>query len=95
VYKGIPDDIIISNCVIDHFNAGNALMATTLFYKMETSYEDLGAISYGIAPIPKYDEHQKDYHSYVQAEVTSFGISAGIGNEERQEKCAATLEAMA
>ena len=95
VYKGIPDDIIISNCVIDHFTACNALMATTLFYKMETSYEDLGAISYGIAPIPKYDEHQKDYHSYVQAEVTSFGISAGIGNEERQEKCAATLEAMA
>jgi len=93
-YKSM-DDIIVSNCVIDHFTAGKALMATTLFYKMETSYEDLGAMAYGVAPIPKYDEHQENYHSYVQAEVTSFGISAGVGDPDRQEKCAATLEALA
>lgn len=93
-YKSM-DDIIVSNCVIDHFTGGKALMATTLFYKMETSYDDLGAMAYGIAPIPKYDAHQENYHSYVQAEVTSFGISAGIGDRDRQEKCAATLEALA
>lgn len=93
-YKSM-DDIIVSDCVIDHFTAGKALMATTLFYKMEMSYEDLGAMAYGIAPIPKYDAHQENYHSYVQAEVTSFGISAGIGDPDRQEKCAAALEALA
>ena len=52
-------------------------------------------MAYGVAPIPKYDEHQENYHSYVQAEVTSFGISAGVGDPDRQEKCAATLEALA
>ena len=93
-YKSM-EDIIVSNRVIDHFTAGKALMATTLFYKMEMSYEDLGAMEYGIAPIPKYDGNQKEYHSYVQAEVTSFGISSGIGDMDRQEKCAAALEALA
>lgn len=94
-YKGVTEDVIASNSVIDHFTGSKALMATTLFYKMETSYEDLGAMAYGIAPIPKYDTHQENYHSYVQAEVTSFGISAGIGDPARQEKCAAALEALA
>ena len=93
-YKSM-EDIIVSNRVIDHFTAGKALMATTLFYKMEMSYEDLGAMEYGIAPIPKYDGDQEEYHSYVQAEVTSFGISSGIGDMDRQEKCAAALEALA
>jgi hypothetical protein len=94
VYKGL-EDIVATNGIINHFMNENALMVTSLFYKMETNYDRLAELSYGIAPIPKYDELQKEYHSYVQAAVSSFGISAGVGGTERQEKCAATLEAMA
>lgn len=94
IYKGM-EDIVASDSVINHFTSENTLMATTLFYKMETSYDRLGELSYGVAPLPKYDTVQDDYHSYVQAEVSSFGISAGIGDKKRQEKCAAALEAIA
>ena len=94
IYNG-TDDIVASNCVIEHFMNENTLMATSLFYKMETNFDRLAEMSYGIAPIPKYDELQKDYHSYVQAAVSSFGISAGVGDPDKQEKCAAVLEAMA
>ena len=94
VYKGM-EDIVASDSAIDHFMMENALMVTSLFYKMETNFDRLAGMSYGIAPIPKYDEFQKEYHSYVQAAVSSFGISAGINDPEQQEKCAATLEAMA
>lgn len=94
LYRG-TDDIVASDCVITSFMEENALMVTSLFYKMETNFDRLAEMTYGIAPIPKYDELQKEYHSYVQAAVSSFGISAGIGDPKRQEKCAAALEAMA
>ncbi len=95
VYKGAIMDDVPYNYIIDHFTENNAMMITTMFLKMEQNYESLGALSYGIAPMPKFDTNQKNYYSYVQDQVSCFGISAVVGDEKRQEMCAAVLEAMA
>lgn len=95
VYKGATMDDVPYNYIIEHFTDGNALMVTTMFLKMETNFESLAALSYGIAPMPKFSEIQKSYYSYVQDQVTCFGISSVVGDTERQEMLAAVLEAMA
>ena len=94
-YDGPDHDNTNTKDVISHFAKERALMATTLFAQMETNYSDLAALSYGIAPMPKFDTNQKNYGSYVQDQVTSFGISSVVGDPARQEMCAAVLEAMA
>lgn len=95
VYKGASLDDVPYNFIMDHFTDNNALMITTMFLKMETNYDSLGALSYGIAPMPKFSENQTSYYSYVQDQVSCFGISAVVGDIERQEMLAAVLEAMA
>ena len=95
VYKTGDYDNTGTNYVIDHFTSKKAMMVTTMFYAMEMNFDDLGALSYGIAPMPKFDTEQKEYHSYVQDQVSCFGISAAIGDQAEQEMCAAVLEAMA
>ena len=95
VYKTATNDDVPTNNIIDHFTDGNALMVTTMFLKMETSYDSLAPLSYGIAPMPKLTKEQSNYYSYVQDQVTCFGISAVVGDEERQEMCAAVMEALA
>ena len=95
VYKTATNDDVPTNFIINHFTDGNALMVTTMFLKMETNYDSLAALSYGIAPMPKLTKGQSSYYSYVQDQVTCFGISAVVGDEDRQEMCAAVLEALA
>ena len=95
VYKGATMDDVPYNYIIDHFTVSNAMMVTTMFLKMETNYESLAPLSYGIAPMPKFDTNQKNYYSYVQDQVSCFGISAVVGDTERQEMLAAVLEALA
>ena len=43
----------------------------------------------------KFSEIQKSYYSYVQDQVSCFGISSVVGDTDRQEMLAAVLEAMA
>ena len=88
-------DTVTTSHMMEHFAADNTLMATTLFLVMETNFESLADKTYGIAPIPKFDTLQKDYRSYVQDQVNSFGISAVVSDPERQEMLAAVLECMA
>jgi hypothetical protein len=92
---GGDEDNVFTPQIMAHFTAENALMITSRFVQMEMNYADLASLSYGIAPMPKYDTLQKNYHSYVQDQVTSFGISAVVGDPAQQEMCAAVLEAMA
>ena len=54
VYKTGTYDNTGTSYVINHFTDKNALMVTTMFYAMELNYENLGAMSYGIAPLPKF-----------------------------------------
>ncbi len=95
VYKTADKDDVPKTNIITHFNESRAMMVTTLFWQMEHNFDALSNLTYGIAPIPKYDELQEDYHSYVQDQVTSFGISAAISDPDRQNELAAVLEAMA
>ncbi len=94
-YDGADHDNTTTKDVISHFAKENALMVTTMFAQMEMNYADLAPLSYGIAPMPKFDTNQKNYGSYVQDQVTCFGISAVVGDPAQQEMCAATLETMA
>ena len=95
VYNGVEQDNIGHDYITQHFASGKALMATIMFLKMETNYNELGAMSYGIAPMPKFSEQQASYYSYVQNIVSSFGISSVVTDAGRREMCAAVLESMA
>ena len=95
VYKTATYDDVQHNFIINHFNNERALMATTLFLQMELNFNDLTALTYGIAPMPKLSKAQENYGSYVQDQVSCYGISAVVGDSARQEELAAVLEAMA
>ena len=79
---------------IKQFAEKKALMATTMFDDVETEFESLADMNYGIAPLPKLNKEQKDYGTYIQDQVSSFGISAAIGEKDRQAALGAVMEAM-
>jgi hypothetical protein len=94
-YLGQPQDDIGLHYIIEKFSEGQGLMATTQFLSIETHIGPLSEFSYGIVPMPKLSKEQADYHTYVQDQVSSFGISAAIGDEERQSMLSAVMEALA
>ena len=79
---------------IEQFAERKALMATTMFDDVETHFELLADMNYGIAPLPKLNREQTDYGTYIQDQVSCFGISASISDETRQAALGAVLEAM-
>ena len=79
---------------MEQFVAEKALTATVMFDYIETNIEKLADITYGIAPIPKLNQAQKEYGTYIQDQVSCFGISASIGDENRQAVLGAVLEAL-
>lgn len=93
VFQSSEKDDVGKNYIAEAFANDKSLMATIMFWNMEYNIEELSALSYGIAPIPKFSKDQ-EYKSYVQDQVSSFAISAGIP-ESRREMVAATLEALA
>ena len=70
-------------------------MATTQFLSVETYIEALAEMTYGIVPMPKLTKEQDEYQTYVQDQVSAFGISAAIGDEDRQSMLGAVMEALA
>lgn len=82
------------NVPMERFADKGALMATVMFDSIETNFGLLADMNYGIAPIPKLNKEQKDYGTYIQDQVSTFGISASIGEEDRQAVLGAVLEAM-
>lgn len=95
IYSGVEYDYPEKNYIIQHFADERAVMVTAMFVKLEKNFEDLGKLSYGVAPMPKFDKNQDRYYSYVQDQVSSFGISSVISKEDEQEMLAAVLESMA
>ena len=71
------------------------LFRTSVFsaIKKLRAYEE--GVEFGIVPMPKLSKEQAEYHTYVQDQVSSFGISAAIGNEDRQSMLSAVMESMA
>lgn len=80
---------------IDKFTAETAIMINAMFGDLENKISDLADIRYGIAPLPKLTESQKNYGTYIQDQVSSFGISAAVGDEDRRDTLGAVMEAMA
>ena len=78
------------------FATGNVGTATLRLGSVETqqfiSMED----EYGIIPMPKYDENQEKYYTFLHDQFTSIGIpSVHSNDEERVQMLGAVLEAMA
>ncbi len=94
LFQTSDKDDVGKDYIVESFGKGKSMMATLMFWNMEHNIDQLSALTYGIAPIPKFSKAQ-EYRSYVQDQVSSFGISAGVGNEDRAEELAAVLEAMA
>lgn len=93
VFSTSEKDDVGKDYIVEAFSLGHSLMATIMFWNMEHSMETLAEVNYGIIPIPKFSAEQ-EYHSYVQDQVSSFGISAGVGSADK-ELMAAVLESMA
>ena len=70
-------------------------MATTQFLSIEKRIDALADISYGIVPMPKLSVGQEKYHTYVQDQLSAFGISAAVGDQERQDLLGALMESIA
>jgi hypothetical protein len=94
-FVGQPEDDIGLHYIIEKFAEGQGLMATTQFLSIETHIGPLSEFSYGIVPMPKLSKEQANYQTYVQDQVSSFGISAAISNEDRQSMLSAVMEALA
>ncbi len=94
-FEGSTYDDIGKHYICQKFADQKCLMATTQFYSLETNINALAAINYGIVPMPKLYEVQKDYHTYVQDQVTSFGISGAIADGNRLALLGAVMESMA
>ncbi len=94
-FPDMTQDLIGENYIIDKFGEKEALMATTQFLALEKNISTLSALNYGIVPMPKLDTMQADYMTYVQDQVTSYGISSAQNDEDRITMLGAALEAIA
>lgn len=94
-FKGQLEDDIGLHYIMEKFSEKQGLMATTQFLSIENYIGPLSEMSYGIVPMPKLNKAQEKYQTYVQDQVTSFGISAAIKNEKRQSMLSAVMESIA
>ncbi len=94
-FQGQPQDDIGLHYIIEKFAEEQGLMATTQFLSIETHIGSLAEFNYGIVPMPKLTKIQPDYYTYVQDQVSSFGISSAIADESRQSMLSAVMEAIA
>ncbi len=88
-------DDIGKHFINEKFASEEGLMATTQFLGIEHNIDALNAFNYGIVPMPKLNTLQEKYMTYVQDQVSAFGISSAIGDEEDIYMLGALMEAMA
>lgn len=76
------------NVLLDAFCGGKTAMTTYRLYVVETSeMSKMGNTStgYGILPLPKMDDSQEDYISYVQDQCFLFGFPKNLSDELTQK----------
>ncbi len=73
---------------------GRAAMATLRLVSVETDYLRNMQDKYGIIPIPKLDESQEDYSTFIHDQFTAFAVVSTVA-EENLDMMGAFLEAMA
>ncbi|MBR5452511.1 MAG: hypothetical protein IKV54_00390 [Clostridia bacterium] len=76
----------------DMFASGNVLLATLHLRYAESEVMRNMQDEYGILPIPKYDEKQKEYYTYVHDQYSVLMVPKTVADPER---CGAVMEAMA
>ena len=76
----------------DMFSSGNALFAALHLYYAESKEMRNMQDEYGILPIPKFDEKQKEYFTYAHDQYTVFMVPKTVADPEMS---GAVLEVMA
>lgn len=94
IFEDTNDNSIQDN-LIDIFSSGKAANVTLRLVAVETEPFRTMTDEYGIIPVPKLDEAQEKYHTFIHDQFTSFGINAMIGDDARFQMLGAVLEAMA
>ena len=80
----------------DMFGRGGAAMATIRILEMENEAIRGMKQEFGVVPMPKYDEAQKEYRTLLHDQFTVFSILTTVSKEEgRLDEVGAVLEAMA
>lgn len=78
------------------FATGNVGTITLRLGSVETEQFITMQDEYGIIPMPKYDENQEKYYTFLHDQFTSIGIpSVHSNDEEKVQMLGAVLEAMA
>ena len=78
------------------FATGNVGTITLRLGSVETEQFNTMQDEYGIIPMPKYDENQEKYYTFLHDQFTSIGIpSVHSSDEEKVQMLGAVLEAMA
>ena len=78
------------------FTAGNVGTATLRLGSVETDQFINMQDKYGVIPMPKYDETQDKYYTFLHDQFTSIGITSVHANDdETVQMLGAVLEAMA
>ncbi|MBE6559280.1 MAG: hypothetical protein E7661_09780 [Ruminococcaceae bacterium] len=79
----------------DMFGRGGAAMATIRILEMENEAIRGMKQEFGVVPIPKYDEEQKEYRTLLHDQFTVFSILTTVSKKEgRLDEIGAVLEAM-
>jgi hypothetical protein len=95
VFKTATYDDTGKTDIVESFAKSGSMMATVQVFALETNVGDLAEFDYGIAPMPKFDENQERYATYVQDQVTGIGVSSSIADEDTLSMMGAVLECMA
>ena len=77
----------------DMFSKGYAAMATLRVLELENASMRNMEDQFGVVPMPKYDEAQDRYYTYLHDQFTVIGIPTTISGD-RLEEVSAVLEAM-
>ncbi len=78
----------------DMFGRGGAAMATIRILEMENEAIRGMKQEFGVVPMPKYDEAQKEYRTLLHDQFTVFSILTTV-KDKRLDEVGAVLEAMA
>jgi len=76
----------------DMFSSGSVLLAPLHLHYAESKEFRNMQDEYGIIPVPKYDEAQKEYYTYVHDQYSVFMVPCTVRDPEM---CGAVLEVMA
>ncbi len=80
----------------DMFAADGAAMATLRILELENQAIRNMKSEYGVIPMPKFNNEQEDYHTFLHDQVTVLSIPASIAKEDgRHEMVGALMEALA